>query len=864
MKGTDLVTEEQNRDRWVPSTCWMCYAGCSIRAHVVDGTLVKIEGNPESSVGEGRLCAKGVAGIMMHYDPNRVNVPLKRTNPEKGIGIDPKWVEITWDEALDIIVERLREVLETNPMSLFIQGTTTCVKTFIAGAFAFGGAFGTDTIWVAGGGVHCGHGAHLLGGLMHASWSLVPDFDLCNYALYFGCSKGHGAGHVANANAQKAADARARGMKLTVVDPMCNFASAKATEWVPIRVGTDGALALAMANVLVNELGIYDRRYLKLHTNGPYLVKPDGFYLRDAATNKPMVWDTAASVAQVFDDPTVKDFSIEGSYSADGCHCLPAFQVLKDHLKKFTPEWASKITTVREATIRRLAKEFGENARVGSTIVLEGKELPSRPVAAIFFRGAQGHKNSTWNSVAIDLLNHLVGAADVPGGALGFNPVCFGHPETGRPHYVPSPCPDGLMISGTWLTPHKPYPPDRPSAPKHPGLKELFPFAIISPLVGSADRHEWRRKFGVETKPRVMINFGANALMSVANKDVIVDMLKELEFIVSFDIYLNEMTDFADIVLPDTSYLERLEANSNHPFIFNHPAGMGEWSWAIGQPVLEPAGQRRSFPSVMYEIGDRLGLRAPMNGVYNILFGIADPYKLLPDVKYEYEGICDRILRSNFGPGRGLEWFGEHGLIKWPKKVEEVYWRPFVPVRVPIYFEMFKATGERIMEIARAFGVENDLNPMCYQAVPDWYPCPSHLVKDHVYDLWAFYYRDVLHTNSLTMENPWLDEASLMNPYTYNITINSEVGRKKGLRDGDAVWMESNYGRKVKGKVKLSEGIHPEGLGIAALCGHWSDNQPIAKGKGVFFNELLEIDYEHMDPAVLNLDLCVKVKVYKA
>lgn len=859
-----MESKEESRDRWVPSTCSMCYANCSVRAHVVDGVLVKIEGNPESSIGEGRLCSKGVAGIMMHYDPNRVNAPLKRSNPEKGIGVDPKWVEITWEEALDTIVEKLRVVQDTNPRSLFIQGTTTAVLTFITGAFPFGGAFGTDTVWVAGGGIHCGHGAHLMGGLMHASWSVVPDFELCDYALYFGCSKGHGAGHVANANAQKAADARARGMKLTVVDPMCNFASGKATRWVPIRVGTDGALALAIANVLVNELGIYDRKYLAFHTNAPYLVKADGFYLRDAATNKPMVWDSVDGVARVFDDPSVVDFSIEGEYSAFGCRCAPAFQALKEHLKKFTPEWASEITTVPRAAIRSIAREFGEHARVGSTIVIKGRELPYRPVAAIFFRGAQGHKNSTWNSAAIDLLNHLVGAADVPGGALGFNPVCFGYPETGRPHYAPSPCPDGLMITGDWILPHKPYPPDRPVAPAHPALKELFPFALISPLLATADREEWRKKFRVPTRPSMMLNFGANAVMSVANKDVIAEMLKELEFIVSFDIYLNEMTDFADIVLPDTSYLERLEANSNYPFIFNHPAGMGEWSWPIRQPVVKPAGQRRSFPEVMYEIGARLGLTAPMNTIYNMIFGIAGPHRLRPDVKYEYAEICDRLLRSNFGEEHDLQWFKDHGVVKWPKKPEEVYWRPSTPVRVPIYFEFFKSAGERIREIARDFGVEHDLNYMCYEALPDWYPCPSHGVKDPGFDLWAFYYRDVLHTNSLTMENPWLDEASQMNPYTYNITINVDVARNKGLKDGDLVWVESNYGRKVKGRLKLSEGVHPEGLAIAALCGHWSGNQPIARGKGVFFNELLEFDYEHLDPVNLNLDLCVKVKVYRA
>ena len=152
-----------------------------------------------------------------------------------------------------------------------------------------GNAFGTPNYSTAGGGLHCGNGAHLISGIMHASWSVAPDFEYCNYAIYFGASKGHGAGHASASNMRLAAEARVRGMKMVVVDPMCNFASAKATEWVPVRVGTDGALALAMCNVLVNELATYDGPYLQAKTNAPYLIGPDKLYVRDTATNQPLV-----------------------------------------------------------------------------------------------------------------------------------------------------------------------------------------------------------------------------------------------------------------------------------------------------------------------------------------------------------------------------------------------------------------------------------------------------------------------------------------------------------------------------------------------------------------------------------------------
>lgn len=862
MAKSTSVARGMKEDRWIPSACSMCYGMCSIVAHRVDGTLVKIEGNTESPISNGRLCAKGVSGIMTLYDPHRVNVPLKRTNPEKGLGVDPKWVEISWEEALDIITERLKKIHQEDPRKLMLQGTTTKAFTMLAGLYTFAGSFGTHNLYVGGGGLHCGNGAHELNGLMHASWSLVPDFELCNYTIYFGASKGHSAGHVANVNAQKAADARARGMRLVVVDPMCNFASGKANEWVPIRVGTDAALALSMANVLVNELGIYDQEYLKRRTNGPYLIKPDGHYLRDNSTNKPLLWDTQTATAKPFDDPTLKDPALLGTFQVNGTEVTTAFQLLKEHLKKYPPEEAAKVCTVPAATIRRLAKEFGENARVGSTIVIQGKTLPYRPVAAIYFRGAQGHKNSTYNCLSIDLLNHLVGCADVPGGALGFNPVCYGHPETGKPYYVPTPCPDGLMITGTWLVPHLPYPPAEATAPSSLGLNELFPMGMMSPFLVSSDREKLWQTFQLPYRPEMIINYGANSIMSVGNSKIHEEFLKSVPFFVSFDIILNETTDFADIVLPDTCYLERLEPSPNFPFIFSHPAGMGEWSWPIRQPVVEQTHQRRHFVDVMLELGHRLGITTGMNMVINIYFRISEPYALKPGQRYTWEEISDRLLRHNFGDQRGLDWFKEHGIITWPKKVEEVYWQPFVPVRIPIYFEFFQTIEEQARPIAERFGFNMDFSR--HKPLPDWLPCPSHEVQDPQYDLWAFYYRDVLHTNSFTMENPWLDEAAQMNPYSYRISLNAEVARKKGLKDGDLVWVESDRGRRIKGYLKLTEGIHPEGLGIAALCGHWTDNQPIAKGKGVFFNDLIEVDYEHSDPANLNMDLCVKVKVYKA
>src|SRR3972149_150309 len=208
---------QSREDTWIPTSCSLCYATCSILAHRVDGVVIKIEGNPESAVGKGRLCGKGVSGIMTHYDPNRLTRPLRRTNPKKGLSEDPRWKEISWDEALDEISAVRRKARAEDPRKLVVQRTTTVTASRVPFQ-TFAAAFGTPNFSVSGGGQHCGNGAHLISGMMHASWSIVPDFEYCNYAIYFGASKGHSAGHASCSNMGKAADARGSGMKVAVVD----------------------------------------------------------------------------------------------------------------------------------------------------------------------------------------------------------------------------------------------------------------------------------------------------------------------------------------------------------------------------------------------------------------------------------------------------------------------------------------------------------------------------------------------------------------------------------------------------------------------------------------------------------------------
>jgi len=906
--------QEVKEDVWIHTTCERCYNSCGMRVHRVNGVAVEIEGVPGSTHGpEGGLCGKGMAGLQVLYDPNRLNVPLRRTNSEKGIGVDPNWKEITWEEAYDEIVPRLKKVLEDDPTKLIgtIGGNPN--PGWQGGTPTYINAMGLLNSFVWGGGLQCGGASHPVGGIVHGSWSIVPDFKYCNYALYFGASKGHAAGHSAMITARMVAEARSRGMKTVVFDPMCRTVAGKAHEWVPIIPGTDGAVVLAMCNIIVNELKIIDEPFLKLKTNAPYLVGPDMKYVRenspargvnrksgleallggepeeityigDDETNKPMVWDVGEGKAKAYDDPTIKEYALEGEYEFKGVKCQPSFALLKEHLKQYTPEMASEISTIPVETIRRIAAEFTTEARVGSTITIDGHTLPYRPVAAILFRGGQGHENAYHTCFAVNLISALVGAMEVPGGTTGWPARTLGYPgredtDAGALVWSVFKGLDGFLenqrfgpISGRS---HKnmPYfsewPVKMPKLKHQHNLQDIQPAGMFKYIVGGSDREEIWKKMGATYKPE-MLFINMNPLMSIGDRDAIANALKQIPFIVVTEIFNTETTEgFADIVLPDTCYLEKDNWASGLAQNFHHAWGMDDWSYHISQQVVKPKAQRKHHYDIAYEIAERLGkewgqdLITPINEGYIRSIPINDEYR--PKLKRGHLTVAeigDAFVKSTFGPEHDWEWFKENGFIRWPKKVEEAYWMWFLDLRVPVvYIEWLAHMKPEVEKINKETGIFMD--PEQYTPLISWFPCTTHKVKESKYDLYCYSYRDILHNGSQTMEQPWLDEASRMNPWTYSITMNADTGRKKGLKDGDTIEVETYLGRKETGTVKLMEGHHPLTVGIAACSGHFAKGLPIAQGKGTNFDSLLPMTFEHTDPVSGNIETSVRVGVRK-
>jgi molybdopterin-containing oxidoreductase family molybdopterin binding subunit len=834
--------------------------------HIIDGVVVKIEGDPDSTrgAGTGGVCAKSSYMIQMLYHPKRFKYPMRRTNPEKGIGTEPRWKRISWDEALDEITERLKRIQQVDPSRLLAFGGVgnTGLWDPILVQIGWNKIFGSIT-GGAGHSTHCGQASHLGAGMNHCSWSITADFEYCNYAMYFGANKGVGSGHSAAVLMRNAAEARARGIKTVAFDPMCHFAGGKATEWVPLLPGTDGIIALSIANMLVNELKVYDVEYLKKKTNASYLISPDGRYIRDAR-GEPLLWDTVDNRPKAWDDSALGDVALDGDFTVDGRECTTVFSVLREHLKQYTPEQAEQLSTVPASTIRRIASEFAENACIGSTINIDGVELPYRPVAAFMFRGGQGHTNGFHNYLAVNMLNHLVGACDVPGGAIGWPTRSFGYPLTGTTHFEPVATKDGFLTSTAWMPMHGTWPHPEPQEPRTPALYEVWTAAPpMSAMPLKSDAAETWKKFGFDENPFDMfLIFWSNAAITGGNVEVWEKRFKNV-FTVYSGIVPSETSEwFADIVLPDLAGLEITDFTAGEAYVFNHAPGRADWEYHPMLNVVEPEHEQRFIADVFLELWDRLGLREKyMEVIANWLGRTHCPTPWSPDEKLSWTEMTDRVLKARFGEDHDLTWFRENGFVRWKKKPEEAYWRWSINARASIYQEWLVDQGDKVKAICQPKGFELDWK----QYIPriSYFPAVAHMEENSEYDLFAFGYRDILHASSTTQEIPWLYEVSEMNPFTFTVVMNTRTADEKGIKDRDTVYLENEVGQRIKVTIHTIEGIHPQCVAMAHGSSHWLKGH-LSEGKSGLLNALLRVEDNYFCPISQAIETAVRIKIYKA
>ena len=345
---------------------------------------------------------------------------------------------------------------------------------------------------------------------------------------------------------------------------------------------------------------------------------------------------------------------------------------------------------------------------------------------------------------------------------------------------------------------------------------------------------------------------------------MVAEWVKRIAFQVSFAFDIDETAEFADIVLPDTHSLERSDLFFG-PQAHATGVGIGHWCYQMRHPVVEPPPNARNWLEVLFEIADRVGFRRDLYYFINVMHSLKEPYTLDLDKKYSWEEIHDIWAKSWFGPEHDFEWFKKYSFVKWPRKIEEVYPRVFIKGRLPIYIEHLIQVGEDLKRVTDEMGIPWDVSD--YQPLVDWKPSAAYEEKRPEFDLFVVNYKTAFHTWTHTTDNIWLNEIGEHHPSAYYISINNETARRKGLKDGDEIWIEEMTGERVKGRIKLMEGIHPEVIGIAGCFGHWARSLTIAKGKGIHYEALFPArieDYlKRIDWVTCGIDWVLKVKIYK-
>lgn len=371
----------ESNGKWISTTCQGCTSWCPVQAYVEDNRVTKIKGNPNSKANHGNICPRPHIAIQQMYDPDRIKVPLKRTNPKKGRNEDPKFVPISWDEALDTIAEKLMELRKNHETHKFalLRGRYTEVTEVIYKAFPsiFGSPNGISHSSI------CAEAEKFGAYYTEAMWD-YRDYDLAEtrYIILWGAdpiASNRQVPHAINMWGHVMDNA-----KLAAIDPRLSATAAKADEWLPIIPGEDGALATAIAHVILKE-GMWSREFVGDFVDGVNHFVPE------------QTVDEALFVEK-YTNGVVKWWNLE--------------------LKNRTPEWAAERSGIPAEQIIRVAKDFAAAApRVISWL---------SPGTAMQIRGG-------YSAMAAHALNGLVGSVQNVGGTLGKTKI----PSNKTPDYKP-------------------------------------------------------------------------------------------------------------------------------------------------------------------------------------------------------------------------------------------------------------------------------------------------------------------------------------------------------------------------------------------------------------------------------------------
>jgi anaerobic selenocysteine-containing dehydrogenase len=503
-----LVTS--SKDKIVPGACLLCSSGCGILARVADGRVVKLEGNPMHPINSGVLCPKGQAAPELLYNPDRLTGPMKRTG-KRGAG---QWQKISWDEAVQSVADKLkasRDAGHPEKVAMMHGETRGQQRSFFERFMQAVGSpnlVSRESLNLAGA---------KLGMLLTQGTYALPAYDLENsqYILSFGASFLEGG-----SNPQRMISGytygrrgRATRSKVVVIDPRQGVTGAKADEWIPIKPGTDAALALGMANVIIRT-GLFDSDFV--HNYG------FGF----------------------------EDFSGDDGKKHKGFKNF----VLQD----YDPKRVEQITGVASTTIARLAGEFASNKP--SVAILPGK-------GGLLNGGIGG----VYAAMAVQILNALVGSIEAPGGVM--TQEYF--PVTDWPS-LPS---DSRASKGL-------------QAERVDGAGKIFPVA--------RNAYQSVAQRVLEGYPLdALFLYDANPVFETPGGKKFIQAFDKIPFIVSFSTLMDESALYADLVLPEPTFLERWQDD--------YIEGLGYPGIALRQPVIDPLYDTMNTADFLLKVAQKMG-----------------------------------------------------------------------------------------------------------------------------------------------------------------------------------------------------------------------------------------------------------------
>ena len=880
-----IRTENHERQEIKYTTCYMCACRCGIKVTLEDNKVRFIQGNRNHPTNQGVLCAKGNAGIMKQYSPARLRKPLMRKpGAPRGSG---EFVEIEWEQALDLLTDRLELIRSTDPSKLaFFTGRDQMQA--LTGLWAQ--QFGTPN-WAAHGGFCSVNMA--VAGLYTIGFSFwefgAPDWDYAKYFVLWGVAEDHSSNPI-KIGLEKL---KRHGGKFVSINPVRTGYSAIADEWVPIRPGHDGLLALSIVHVLLSR-ELFDWEFLVRYTNAPWLVvqtpgqKGDGLFLRDEAGN-PLVWDLEK---ESFVSALEADIApaLFGEFVApDGRPVKTVMTLVAERYldERYAPRNVARECGVPGETIERLALEMAHVA-FKETIELDiqwtdvwGRKhdkVVGRPVAMYAMRGISAHSNGFHTCRAIHLIQILLGALDGPGNFRARAP----YPKPIPPHQLPENNLDIIHAPNTPLARPPLGFPTRPEdlvidAEGHPVRIDkayswespLASHGLMHMVITNATRHD---PYAIDTLILFMANMAWNSTM---NTQRIQEMLLEedpeefgqykIPFLVVVDAFHSEMVNFADLVLPDTTYLERHDCISLLDRPISEPDAAAD---AIRHPVVTPDRDVRPWQEVLVELASRLKFPAFTN----------------KDGTRKFKDYKDFIVNFERSPGVGFlaGWRGKDGTKslkgepnpkQWEKYIENQsffahHWpdnqkynrfvnRDYLevaadagfvgkvePIIMQIYSEplqKFRLAGQGLYDGPQPTShTDRERLAKYFDPLPLWYtPLEQQRINAEEYPFFALTQRPMFMYHSWDSQNAWLRQIMAQN----RLYMNARKAAELGLKDDDWVWVESHNGR-IRCQLKTMEGCEENTVwtwnAIGKQRGTWGLTPDASEAtKGFLLNHLI-------------------------